>query len=152
VSATTRRRVAGFTLVEVMIAGAILGVLAALCTTNYLIYIERVRVARAIVEIKGIATHLGVTTIQGGNLPPSLAAARLSGLDPWGRPYQYLQIAGTIPGPVRRDQFLVPLNSDFDLYSLGVDGRSRPRITHPDSLDDVVRGSNGAFIGLARNY
>jgi general secretion pathway protein G len=46
----------------------------------------------------------------------------------------------------------VPLNDDFDLYSIGADGRSRPAITHPDSLDDVVRGANGAFVGLARNY
>ena len=147
-----RSRAAGFTLVEVMIAGAIMGVLAALCTTNYLVYIERVRVVRAIVEIKGIATHLDVTKIQGGRLPATLVAMRLAQKDPWGRPYQYLKIAGAVPASVRKDQFLVPLNTDFDLYSFGVDGRSRPRITHADSLDDVVRGSNGAFIGLARNY
>lgn len=149
-----RSRAAGFTLVEVMIAGAIMGVLAALCTTNYLVYIERVRVARAIVEIKGIATHLDVTKIQGGNLPATLAAMSLSGNDPWGRPYEYLPIAGypaSLPSS-RKDQFLVPLNSDFDLYSKGVDGLSQKRITHAESLDDVVRGSNGAFIGLARNY
>ncbi len=145
-------RTAGFTLVEVMIAGAILGVLAALCTTNYLVYIERVRVARAIVEIKGIAAHLDATLIQGGTLPTTLATMRLAQNDPWGRPYRYLRIAGAAPVGVRKDQFLVPLNTDFDLYSRGVDGLSRDRITHPDSLDDVVRGSNGAFIGLARNY
>ena len=145
-------RAVGFTLVEVMIAGAIMGVLAALCTTNYLVYIERVRVARAIFEIKGITTHLDVTKIQGGNLPAALVAMGLARNDPWGRPYRYLRIAGGLPAGIRRDQFLVPLNTDFDLYSRGADGLSRDRITHPDSLDDVVRGSNGAFIGLARNY
>jgi general secretion pathway protein G len=44
------------------------------------------------------------------------------------------------------------LNTDYDLYSKGVDGLSKPKITDPDSLDDVVRGANGAFLGLARNY
>ena len=151
-SRTRRARADGFTLVEVMIAGAILGVLAALCTTNYLVYIERVRVARAIVEIKGIANHLDVTVIQGGTLPAALAAMGLAQNDPWGRPYEYLRIAGAPIGAVRKDQFLVPLNTDYDVYSSGVDHLSAARITHPTSLDDVLRGSNGAFIGLARNY
>jgi general secretion pathway protein G len=52
----------------------------------------------------------------------------------------------------RKDQFLVPLNNDYDLYSRGVDGISVPSITAPVSLDDVVRGSNGSFIGLGKNY
>jgi general secretion pathway protein G len=145
-------RDAGFTLVEVMIAVAILGVLAALSTTNYQIYIERVRVARAVVEMKGLSLHLQTIVINGGQLPPSLAAVRLSQNDPWGRPYRYLRIATAPASAVRKDQFLVPLNTDFDLYSTGADGQSQPPITHPLSLDDVVRGANGAFIGLARNY
>ncbi len=143
---------AGFTLVEVMIAGAILGVLAALTMTNYQIYIERVRVARAIIEMKGISTYLDTIRNDGGRLPVTLASIRLSQNDPWRRPYIYRRIAGTPPFLVRKDQFLVPLNSDYDLYSLGVDGLSKPAITHPESLDDVVRGANGGFIGLARNY
>ncbi len=147
-----RPRTAGFTLVEVSIAVAILGIFAALATTNYRLYIERVRVARAIIEIKGIALHLDVRVKDGVQLPVSLAAAGLGQKDPWRRPYVYRRIAGAPPALVRKDQFLVPLNSDYDLYSLGVDGRSRPQITHPDSLDDVVRGANGAFVGLARNY
>ncbi len=147
-----RAREAGFTLVEIMIAGAILGVLAALTMTNYQVYIERVRVARAIVEMKGISLHLDTMRNDGGQLPPTLASVRLSQNDPWRRTYVYRRIAGTPPGIVRKDQFLVPLNSDYDLYSMGVDGLSKPAITHPDSLDDVVRGANGGFIGLARNY
>jgi general secretion pathway protein G len=147
-----RIRNAGFTLVEVMIAGAIAGVLAALSTTNYQIYIERVRVARAIVEMKGISLHLETIVINGGRLPITLASVQLAQNDPWGRFYVYRRVAGTPPFLVRKDQFLVPLNTDFDLYSVGTDGQSRAPITDPLSLDDVVRGANGAFIGLARNY
>lgn len=142
----------GFTLVEVGIALAILGVLAALTITNYRLYIDRVRVARAIVELKGIALHLESARNDGAGLPPSLAALQLAQNDPWGRPYVYLKIAGAPLAAVRKDQFLVPLNDDFDLYSLGVDGLTHPRITMAVSLDDVVRGANGAFVGLARNY
>lgn len=142
----------GFTLVEVMIAVAILGVIASLSITNYQIYIERVRVARAIVEIKGISLHLTTGKNQGGGLPATLLSVGLSKNDPWGRPYVYLRISTAPPAAIRRDQFLVPLNNDFDLYSRGVDGLSNPRITMPASLDDVVRGANGAFVGLARNY
>ena len=145
-------REAGFTLVEVMIAVAIIGVLAALSTTNYQIYIERVRVARAVVEMKGLSLHLQTIVINGGQLPASLAAARLGQNDPWGRPYRYLRLNKPPQFSARKDQFLVPLNTDFDLYSVGADGQTRPPITHPLSLDDVVRGANGAFIGLARNY
>lgn len=147
-------REAGFTLIELMISVAIVGVLAALTTTNYQIYIERVRVARAIVEIKQISTYLDVVDNDGGTLPASLAAVRLAQNDPWGRSYEYLPIRGN-PGAFvvsRKDQFNVPLNSDFDLFSRGRDGLTQRRISHAQSVDDVVRGANGAFIGLARNY
>jgi general secretion pathway protein G len=145
-------RAAGFTLVEVMIGVAIIGVLAALSFTNYGIYIDRVRVARAIVELKGIALHLDTMENDGASLPVSLAPLNLTQTDPWGRLYVYRRIAGAPAVLVRKDQFLVPLNNDFDLYSLGADGLSKPKITDSESLDDVVRGANGAFVGLARNY
>lgn len=147
-----RARAAGFTLVELSIAVAILGIFAALATTNYRLYIERVRVARAIIEIKGIALQLDMRVRDGVTLGATLASMKVAQRDPWGRPYRFLRLTVPPPATARKDQFLVPLNSDYDLYSLGADGRSSPQITHPDSIDDVVRGANGAFIGLARNY
>jgi general secretion pathway protein G len=53
---------------------------------------------------------------------------------------------------IRKDQFLIPLNSDYDLFSRGKDGLSKPAITDPVSLDDVIRGNDGAFLGLAAKY
>jgi general secretion pathway protein G len=76
-------------------------------------------------------------------------------LDPWGRPFQYLNIANSgnkAKGHQRKDKFLVPVNSDFDLYSLGEDGVSSPPFTAKGSRDDIVRANNGAYIGLAENY
>lgn len=147
------KRAHGFTLVELAIAVAIIGVMGALAVGQYLAYIERVRVARAVIEIKDISAQLDPIAFEGGALPASLAAIGLGGRnDPWGRPYQYLRIQGAPGWKVRKDQFLVPLNSDYDLYSKGKDGFSQPQITAKVSLDDVVRGNDGAFIGLAAKY
>ena len=53
---------------------------------------------------------------------------------------------------LRKDHELVPLNSDFDLYSLGPDGISALALPAAPSQDDVVRAANGAYIGLGANY
>jgi len=74
-------------------------------------------------------------------------------LDPWGNPYQYLN-HDTSPGKGkwRKDKNLVPINSDYDLYSMGPDGKSASPLTASMSHDDIVRGRNGAYIGLALYY
>ena len=55
-------------------------------------------------------------------------------------------------GQARKDRFLVPLNSDYDLYSAGKDGKSRPPLSAQMSQDDIVRANDGAYIGLASQY
>jgi len=153
--AARRRTGRGFTLVELVIAVAILGVLGALTLTQYLAYIERVRVARAVIELKDISAQLDPIAFEGGALPNALADIGIVGrMDPWGRPYIYLKIRGNASAgsKTRRDQFLVPINSDYDLYSRGKDGKTSLILTHPFSLDDVLRGNDGAFLGLAAKY
>src|SRR5512134_2510993 len=134
--AAQKRHGRGFTLVELAIALAILGVLGALTLSQYLAYIERVRVARAVIELKDISAQLDPIAFEGGALPNALADVGIVGrMDPWGRAYVYLKIRGN-PGAAfasRKDQFLVPINSDYDLYSRGKDGRTQVRLTHPFS-------------------
>jgi len=145
----------GFTLVELAIALAIMGVLSALTLTQYMAYIERVRVARAIVELKDISSQIDPLAYEGGKLPNALSDIGIVGrMDPWGRPYVYLRIRGNPSAgfKTRRDQFLVPINSDYDLYSRGKDGKTNLVLTHPLSLDDVIRGNDGAYLGLAAKY
>lgn len=46
----------------------------------------------------------------------------------------------------------MPLNTDFDLYSVGKDGLSKATLAPPQSHDDIIRANNGRFIGLASDY
>ena len=87
------------------------------------------------------------------SFPDSLADLGPVPVDPWGNPYRYLNIANVSGvGPLRKDHNLVPLNSDFDLYSMGEDGASSPSLTAANSRDDILRGNNGGFVGTATDY
>lgn len=93
-----------------------------------------------------------------GEYPDSLEDVYGEGqipLDEWGNPYQYLRIEGGSvkgKGKLRKDRNLVPINSDYDLYSMGPDGQSTSPLTANISKDDIVRGRNGDFIGVAEDY
>ena len=77
-------------------------------------------------------------------------------LDPWGRPYIYYRFPESHgqapPSGARRDRFLVPVNSDYDLYSQGKDGQTSIPFTARASRDDVVRANDGGYIGLASGF
>lgn len=55
-------------------------------------------------------------------------------------------------GEMRKDRFLVPINTWFDLYSMGPDGKSAAPLTAAASRDDVIVANDGDFIGLASLY
>lgn len=114
------------------------------------------RVTQAIGDILEIQVHVERYRSDNAALPPDLSAVGVSGkLDPWGRPYVYfnLEAAGKKgTGAARKNQKLVPINSDYDLYSVGKDGVSRPPLTAAESRDDVVRAYDGRFVDLASKY
>lgn len=147
-------RPSGMTIIELMLVVAMVGVLAALALPKYQSYQERIKQSQAIQDITVLQTLISEYRLNSGSYPTSLAAVGNSGrLDPWGRPYVYQELA-SLPGKgmARKDRKLNPLNSDFDLYSLGKDGDSKTQLTNKVSLDDVVRANDGAFIGLAADY
>ena len=41
-----------------------------------------------------------------------------------------------------------PVNTDYDLYSLGADGQSKPQFKFKTSQDDIVRAYEGSYVGL----
>jgi general secretion pathway protein G len=53
---------------------------------------------------------------------------------------------------IRKDRSLHPLNTDFDLYSLGADGRSVAPLTAKQSHDDIIRANNGGYYGYGEDY
>ena len=150
--ASVHRR--GFTLVELILAVAIIAVLASIAFPAYNEYVERARVAQAKADITGIQSAISRYEVVHGSLPASLAAVGASGMtDPWGNPYQYVNHALTKGKSAwRKDARLNPLNSDYDLFSLGKDGASAGPLNAKASRDDVVRARNGAFVDLAANY
>jgi general secretion pathway protein G len=115
-------------------------------------YLERARVARAVTDIGTMSLKLHRWQQDTHNLPASLAEAGLTGVDPWGRPYVYRRAADASRAQLRKDGESVPLNTDYDLYSVGPDGVSALALPAAPSRDDVVRAANGAFVGVAANY
>ena len=145
----------GFTLIEIMIVVAIIGTLSAMGVPNYLKYKEMGKIAVAQTDIRIIEQQINLYAIDTGGLPDSLNDISISNkIDPWNNPYQYLRIDGgnAPPGLLRKDHFLVPVNTDYDLYSMGKDGISQSPFTANASLDDVVRVNNGGFVGLVSDY
>jgi general secretion pathway protein G len=149
-----RARQRALTLVELLLAIAILGVLSTLAYAGYQQYFEKARIAQAKVDIRGMEASLERYHVSNARFPETLAEAGLAGkLDPWQRPYQYLNVATAKKGDkVRKDHKLHPINTDYDLYSMGKDGQSNAPLTAKPSRDDVIRANNGAFLGLASDY
>ncbi len=147
---------AGFQLVEMLIALLILAVVAAVAIPSYSGYLERVDFATTKADITILVQAIEEFYIDNSSYPDSLNDIGRGGMsDPWGNVYRYLKIYGANlkgKGKVRKDKSLNPVNSDFDLYSAGKDGQTKlpfpPKVSH----DDIVRASNGKFIGYAADF
>ncbi len=120
----------GFTLIEIMVVVVILGILAAMVAPKILNRPDQAKVTVARSDIETISQALELYRLDNGFYPstdqgldalvskPSLSPEprnwnpegylKKSPLDPWGRPYLYIQ-----PGN----------HGKYDLYSLGADGR-----------------------------
>lgn len=146
--------VKGFTLLELLTAIAILGTLFAIAIPNYIQYRDTAKNAAACREIRMIEKRITAFFLAYDRYPATLAEVGLGSLkDPWNNPYQYLSFEGVSGvGGMRKDHSLVPVNSDYDLYSMGADGKSSPPFTAAASGDDIVRANDGAFVGLVSQY
>lgn len=147
-------RAQGFTVVELLIVVAIILTIIAIATPNLLAAINQAKVARAVGDIHTIGVAIQGYNVLNGEYPHSLADTDYgSTLDPWGHPYQYLNFADTKgKGKMRKDRFLVPINSAFDLYSMGKDGASVAPLTAKQSQDDIIWANDGSYVGPASNF
>ena len=141
----------GFTIIEISVSLAIMGILAAVVIPLYTGYIDQARNETAISDIRGCSLALARYYSDSGRYPDSLdKVGCATSRDPWGNPYRYFNIqTAKGKGDMRKDRFMVPINSDFDLYSMGKDGKSASPLTAKASRDDIIRANDGAYIGLA---
>ncbi len=149
-------RARGFTLIELILALAVLGTLAALALPNFTSHLSRADRLQVTIDIRQLEVEIQGFEADNGRYPDDLVEVGQDGMrDAWGNPYEYLNIAQGGPGTmgkVRKDKFLNPINSDFDLYSKGPDGESKTQVSNKLSLDDVIRANDGEYVGLASGF
>ena len=146
----------GMGLLDLLLVLVIASLLAAVAVPAYDQFIDRTKVSRAVDDLGTISLVIVRFRVENNDhLPASLSELPIEiPLDPWGAPYQYLNIVAAGPGNgnFRKHGRLIPLNSDFDLYSMGADGESKGPLSARSSRDDIVRANSGGFIGLATEY
>jgi general secretion pathway protein G len=135
------------TLIELLIAIAIMGILSAIAVPIWTGYMDDSRNATAIADIANIESQIERFVALNGNPPATLAAANIvPPKDPWGRAYIYVY------PPVYWDKHDKPLNKDYDILSMGKDGKTNVHLWHSDAFDDIIRCNSGAFVGLGKEY
>ena len=122
-----RNAQSGFTLLELLVVLAILGLLAAIVGPQVIRYLGSSRTQTASVQVKNVAAALQLYRLDAGRYPTSAegldALIKMPGglpvgngpyltdasalTDPWGKPYRY-----RVPGK----------HGEIDVYSLGADG------------------------------
>lgn len=141
-------------MVELTITVAIILTIAAIAIPNLVSAVGLAKTARAVGDVTDIEQDIAAYQSVYGVLPDDLSQLGLSSYnDPWQNPYEYLNhstMKGN--GKARKDRFLVPLNSDYDLYSDGPDGQSTSPITAKPSQDDIIRAADGDYVGIAADF
>jgi general secretion pathway protein G len=154
ITVNKRQKSKAFTLIELALTIIVISLTYMTVSPAIFKFIDVAKSKDANGEITEIQSEIDTFLKENGRYPDSLE--EVFGevpLDSWGNPYQYLNHANANGnGQLRKDKNLVPINSDFDLYSMGPDGKTATPLTAAISQDDIIRGRNGLFVGLASDY
>ena len=120
---------AGFTLVEMLVVLAIIGMITALVGPQVMSYLGRAKVDTARVEVQNLATALDLFRLDVGRYPSEREGlhglvAKPSGIDRWNGPYLRKQGDPLDPWGRAYAYRLPGSHGAYDLYSQGPDGTS----------------------------
>lgn len=145
----------GVSIVELMVALAILALLMMIAVPAYDKYLDERDYTQAKSDIVDIQTRIDRFYVNQNRFPNTLEEVNAHTMrDPWNNLYLYHNMAtgtGNSNKP-RKDKKLKPVNSDYDLYTMGKDRQTAAPFTSGKSRDDIVRCNNGQFIGFAEDY
>ncbi len=143
----------GFTLVELLVIMVIVGILVIIAIPTFTYVWNQSKVYRCVEEIRILEREILAYQINYGTLPSGLEKIKREKLrDPWGHLYVYDAIPHADKSDPYADTISKQLNNDFDLYSKGKDGLTDCKLLDKVSIDDVVRGDSGAYVGLGDKY
>lgn len=151
-SSNTRNQ--GFTLIELMITIGIISIIAAIAIPSYADFIRKGKEADAMTIVRNIEGDVEAFFAKNNYFPEYDELYTSKPLDPWGQPMVYLPLDGYPAhlGFARVDQSMTPLNSDYDIYSIGDDALTNKVISSEAASDDLVRANNGSFVGRGKEY
>jgi len=144
----------GITSIEFCIALIIAALVIGTITPVYLKIIENKRIDYTINEIVEFQRNINRFERKFNRYPDDLSEIYPTiPIDPWGTPYHYLNIRNA-QGMVntRTNNNLAPINGDYDLFSAGPDKVTLSPVSASESRDDIIRGRNGNFIGIATEF
>lgn len=140
-----------------LVVVAIIGILVSIAVPAYENYQDERDYLQARQNLLAIQKAIDLYYVQNNEFPASLSDIEMQDVsDPWGKSYYYVNVVSydkhNSAYKVRRDKKLKPVNSDYDLYSAGKDGTTKPAFTAKASWDDIVRCNNGQYLGYAKDY
>jgi general secretion pathway protein G len=158
----------GFTLAELIVVITIIGILSSIGVNVYKHFIDSARNTRAVAEIRLLEKEIIGFLNSNDRLPDRLAEiGRENMRDPWKSFYKYINFETAVnaeetwrtkgkeskgKGKGKGLDKTTAVNSDYDLYSLGKDRMSVPALEDEASKDDIIRATDGSYLGLASKY
>jgi type II secretion system protein G len=145
----------GFTLVELIVVCAIIGVLAAMAIPQYAKFMNMAKIAGCKSEIRTVEKSVIAYNLDNAIYPPSgplPLTVTTTRKDPWGNDYHYYNIQTDGNGGAYVDWGSATLNHDFDLYSMGVNGAGTHDLNDPNCMDDIFRSADGSVVEEGKDF